>query len=208
MIAIPDSGLFISNHTVHVALIAMEEVLGKNGVHAILNLGNLMQYVDNYPPDTNDRVFDFAHFSSIMQSIEEMYGVRGGRVLSLRAGRATFIDLIPYLAVHPEVNQIKESSTSDAEKVTNILKVFANLSNAISDQDITVKETDTALIYTNDRCPACWGRKTDHNACSFSVGMVQEGVKWITGKNIPIEETACAAMGDPSCDFTILKENI
>ena len=87
---IPKSGLNYPNKIARIALLAVEEVIGRNGLNAILNLANQSHLINNYPPDNLERAFDFADFSSVMGALEEMYGPRGGRGLAQRAGRATF----------------------------------------------------------------------------------------------------------------------
>jgi hypothetical protein len=87
---IPKSGLYYPNKIARIALMAIEDVMGKNGLNAILNLAGLSHLIDNYPPDNLERQFDFADFSAINGALEEMYGPRGGRGLALRAGRAPF----------------------------------------------------------------------------------------------------------------------
>ena len=60
---IPASGLYYPNKIARIALHALEDVMGKNGVNAILNLANLPHLVDNFPQDNLNREFDFAYFS-------------------------------------------------------------------------------------------------------------------------------------------------
>ena len=91
---IPKSGLYYPNKFAHITLKALEDVMGKNGLNAILNLANLSFLIDNYPPDNLERQFDFADYSSIWGALEDLYGPRGGRGLALRAGRATFDDAL------------------------------------------------------------------------------------------------------------------
>ena len=62
---IPKSGLYYPNKAVRIALLAFEEVMGKNGLNAILNLANQTHLIDNYPPDNLERQFDFSDFSMI-----------------------------------------------------------------------------------------------------------------------------------------------
>ena len=95
MEAIPKSGYYYPNKIARIALLALEDVMGKNGVNAILNLANLQHLIDNYPPDNLERQFDFADFSAINGALEEMYGPRGGRGLALRAGEALAWRCIP-----------------------------------------------------------------------------------------------------------------
>jgi hypothetical protein len=91
---IPKSGFFNTNRFARIALEAYEEVLGKNGLNAILNLAGLSNLINNYPPDNLERQFDFADFTAIHVGLEEMYGPRGGRRLASHAGRATFSDVL------------------------------------------------------------------------------------------------------------------
>ena len=79
---IPKSGLYYPNKIARIAILSFEEVMGKNGLNAILNLAGLSNLIDNYPPDNLDRGFDFADFSAIQGALEEMYGPRGGRGLA------------------------------------------------------------------------------------------------------------------------------
>ena len=87
---IAKSGLHYPNRIARIYLQAMEEIMGKNGLNAILNMANLKHLIDNYPPENLDREFDFADYSSLNGALEEMYGPRGGRGLAQRAGRASF----------------------------------------------------------------------------------------------------------------------
>jgi predicted hydrocarbon binding protein len=62
-------------------------------------------------------------------------------------------------------------------------------------------------IYTIHRCPVCWGRKDlDKPVCFIAVGLLQEGLKWVSGGNdFRVYETKCVSMGDEVCEFTIQK---
>ena len=78
---IPKAGLYYPNKIGRIAMMALEEVMGKNGVNAILNMANLQSHIDNLPANNLERQFDFADFSVINGALEEMYGPRGGRGL-------------------------------------------------------------------------------------------------------------------------------
>ena len=89
MYRIPKSGLNNTNNFGRIALLSYEEVLGKPGLNAILNLAGISYLIDNYPPANMDRAFDFADYTSILVAMEEIYGPRGGRGLRpLRSWRA------------------------------------------------------------------------------------------------------------------------
>jgi hypothetical protein len=57
---IQKSGFYYPNKFGLITLKALEDVMGKNGLNAILNLGGLNQYIDNFPADNLEKGFDFA----------------------------------------------------------------------------------------------------------------------------------------------------
>ena len=86
----PATHYFYPNKMVRIVLLAMEEVMGRNGVNAVLNLAHLHHLVNNFPTNNFDRQVTFEELGAMMRSLDEMYGPRGGRGLALRAGRACF----------------------------------------------------------------------------------------------------------------------
>ena len=62
---IEPSGYHYPNKLARIYIQAIEEVMGKNGLNAILNLAGLAHLIDNYPPDNFDKEFDFADFSAL-----------------------------------------------------------------------------------------------------------------------------------------------
>ena len=76
---IPKSGFYYPNRFALITLEALEEVMGKNGLNAILNMAQLSDLIDNYPSANLERQFDFSNYSMINVALEEMYGPRGGR---------------------------------------------------------------------------------------------------------------------------------
>ena len=56
---------YYPNKMGRIILLAMEEVMGRNGVNAILNLARLKSLVNKYPPNNFDREFSFDEVGSI-----------------------------------------------------------------------------------------------------------------------------------------------
>ncbi|HET9910528.1 MAG TPA: 4-vinyl reductase, partial [Anaerolineales bacterium] len=69
---------------------SMEEVIGRNGINAVLNLSSLSGLIENYPLDNANLDFPFSTVSSLTNMLEQVYGPHGGRGLALRIGRACF----------------------------------------------------------------------------------------------------------------------
>lgn len=184
--------------------------MGKNGLNAILNLAHLPELIDNSPPGNLAKEFDFAEVSAINQALEEMYGPRGGRGLALRAGRATFADSLKNFGALAGAGDLAFKVLPMQVKLRIGLPAMARIFSQVSDQHSTVSEFENAYIYTIHRCPVCWGRKDlDKPVCYIAVGLLQEGLKWVSGGNdFRVYETKCVSMGDEVCEFTIQKTPI
>src|SRR6266496_345342 len=60
-------------------LISLEDVMGRNGVNALLNLSGARNLVNSYPPSNLKREFPFAELTTISKATETMYGPPGAR---------------------------------------------------------------------------------------------------------------------------------
>lgn len=206
---IPKSGLHYPNKIARIALQALEDVMGKNGLYAILNLANLPHLIDNLPPDNLERGFDFADFSAINGALEEMYGPRGGRGLALRAGRATFDDALRNFGALAGVGDIAFKVLPLPIKVRIGINAMARIFSQTSDQKSTVEEFEDHYLYIIHKCPVCWGRVTDKPACFIATGLLLSGAKWISGGHeFKITQNRAKSCGDPTCDFMVFKEPI
>lgn len=204
---IPVSGLYYPNKIANIALKALEDVMGKNGVNAILNLANLQHLIDHYPPTNLNREFDFAYFSSIWGALEEMYGPRGGRGLALRAGRATFAEGLRNFGALAGAGDLAFKVLPLHIKIKIGLPAMARIFTQTSDQHSTVEEKDDHFIYTIHKCPVCYGRHIDKPGCHIATGLLQEGLKWVSGGyEFRVVETKCIAVGNDVCEFVIMKE--
>lgn len=206
---IPKSGLYYPNKIARIALLALEEVMGRNGLNAILNLANQPHLINNYPPDNLDRAFDFADFSAIQGALEEMYGWRGGRGLALRAGKATFTNALKNFGALAGVGDLAFKVLPVSAKLRIGIPAMAKVFSTTSDQRSTVEEREDHYVYTIHRCPVCWGRKTDKPACFIATGLLQAAGKWISGgMEFEITQVTAKSTGDLTCDFIIQKEPI
>jgi predicted hydrocarbon binding protein len=207
---IPKSGYYYANKIARLSIEALENVMGKNGLNAILNLASQKNLIDNYPPDNLERQFDFADFSAINQALEEMYGPRGGRGLALRAGRAAFDGALRNFGALAGVGDLAFKVLPMQAKVRIGLPAMAKIFSQTSDQYSTVEERDHDFLYTIHRCPVCWGRRgLDKPVCFVAAGLIQAGLKWVSGgMEFRVNESHCVAMGHDVCDFIIQKEPI
>ena len=207
----PDkSGFNYPNKFARIYLEAMEEIMGKNGLNAILNLAGLQDYIGNYPPDNLEKAYDFAYFTALQVALEEMYGPRGGRGLALRAGRATFAEGLKNFGALAGAADLAFVVLPLQSKLRIGLPAFAKIFSQLSDQHSTVEEKDAEFIWTIHKCPVCWGRtNADKPVCYIATGLLQEALKWVSGGNeFRVNESKCVAVGDAVCEFVIQKEPI
>jgi predicted hydrocarbon binding protein len=201
------SGFFYPNKIGRIYLMAMEEVMGTNGIKAVLNLAKVPELIGNYPPNNLAREFEFSDFGAIGAAIEEMYGPRGGRGLALRAGRASFAQGLSEFGSVIGASELAFKVIPLGTKVKVGLKAMAETFTKFSDQISDVEESDDHFVYTIRRCPVCWGRTSEKPICYGAVGILQEGLRWVSGgKDFRVEEIQCHASGDEFCVFYIYKE--
>jgi predicted hydrocarbon binding protein len=207
---IPKSGFYYANKFSLIALHAYEDVVGKNGLNSILNLAGLSHLIDNYPPDNLEREFDFADFTAIHIAIEELYGLHGGRGLALRAGRATFNDGLMKFGALAGVGDIAFKVLPLQSKLQIGLPSAARIFSTITDQQSTVTELETEILWTIHRCPVCWSRTDlDKPVCYITTGLLQAMLTWVSGGlEFRVNESKCHAMGDEVCEFVIHKDPI
>ena len=210
MSPVQKSGLYYPNKFGLITLKSLEEVMGKNGLNAILNLAGMNNYIDSYPPDNLDKGFDFSELSALGTALEDMYGPRGGRGLALRAGRATFSDALKNFGALAGVADLAFVVLPLHAKLRIGVPAMAKIFSQLSDQLSTVEEKDNEYVYTIHKCPCCWGRHNmDKPVCFISTGLLQEGLKWVSGGNeFRVNESKCIAVDDDVCEFVIQKEPI
>lgn len=203
------SGFNYPNKFALIYLMAMEEIMGKNGLNAILHLAGLEQLKGNYPPDNLEKEFDFANYTALQVALEEMYGPRGGRGLALRAGRASFAEGLKGFGALAGVGDLAFKVLPLPAKLKIGLPAMANILTQFSDQISNVHEEDDKFIYTLERCPMCWKRTADRPVCYAGQGLLQEGLRWVSGGHeFKVDMASCIAKGDDMGRYVIFKEPI
>ena len=146
------------NRMGRIILLSMEEVMGRNGVHAVLKLASLHSLLDNYPADDAERAFPFSTVSSITNMLEQVYGPHGGRGLAVRIGRACFNNGIRQYGTQMGITEMAFRLLPLPAKINAGAKAFAELFNHFTDQKVRVEEDGDTLLWHIERCPLCWER--------------------------------------------------
>jgi len=200
---------FYPNQMGRTILLSMEEVMGRNGVNAILKLASLSSMIENYPPDDKERGFSFSTLSTMTNTLEQVYGPHGGRGLSLRIGRACFSNGVRQYGTYMGITETAFRLLPLSAKVNAGAKTFAELFNVLTDQKVRIEDSDEKLYWHIERCPLCWERRAQEPVCHLAVGLLQEALYWLSGgKVFNVEEVTCIATGDDTCTIVIDKSPV
>jgi predicted hydrocarbon binding protein len=210
MVTTTKSGLYYPNRLALVTFNALIEVMGKNGLNAILNYAQLQEYINQYPPDNLEKGFDFADFSAMQHALLEMYGEKGGQTFLKRAGRLTFSSCVCKQGALAGISSDAFRSLPLQTKLRIGLQAMARVFSQISDQVTIVDDDGDSYRYIVQQCPECWGLRDKEKAiCSYGGGLLEEGLNYISGgSEFRVLETRCMAKGDAVCEYTIDKPPI
>jgi len=193
----------IVNTLVRQALAAAEEVMGTNGLNAVLRLSNLGSFVNNLPPDNLEPGIKTTEYAQFNQAIEDFYG-RGGQGMLKRIGKASF-----QYAINEQPALLGVAGTAlkllpQKQRVKFILNSMANALKKSNPQvKAWVEEENGKIAYVDSSCAICHSRESDKPICYLYLGSLGEAVEWATGKTYEITETHCMAKGDPHCRFEV-----
>ncbi len=187
-----------------IILLGMQEVMGVNGVNALLPLAPLENFIKNSPQINAEHAFSFETVSLLQSTLEQAYGPRGGRGLALRVGRTSFKYGLKEYGSMLGLTEIAFRLLPFPAKIYTGAKAFADFFNKHTDQRVLVEDKENKIFWHIERCPLCWERKADEPICHLAVGVLQEALYWLSGgKVFNVEETACIARGDAVCTIVI-----
>jgi predicted hydrocarbon binding protein len=198
-----------------IVLLAMEEILGRSGLNAVLNLAGLTEYLPDSSSHTRDVKFPFDHIGRLQIGLERSYGPRAGRGLAQRAGRACFKYGINEFGPQLGLTGTAFRLLPLPAKMKLGSEALASLFNNHSDQRVRLERDDEHIYWHIERCPLCWGRAagspdgkapagSDGPCCHLAVGLLQEGLYWLSaGRSFEVVEEKCIACGDSACTIVV-----
>jgi predicted hydrocarbon binding protein len=197
----PDS--VIVNGIVRQALVSAQEVMGENGLHAVLRSCGLERYVNQLPPNDTNPAIKTSDYARVNQAIEEFYG-RAGKGMLIRIGKASFQYGLREQSALLGVAGVAIKLLPTKQRIKFILNGMADaLKKSNAEVDAWVEETGETIAYIDRTCAVCWGRTHEKSICHLYVGSITEAVLWATGTEYQVTETHCMAKGDPYCRFEV-----
>jgi predicted hydrocarbon binding protein len=194
------------------ALIAAEEMVGKQALALMLQQNGMARFIGNYPPDRIKLSHDFTHkdYTNLCTALIEFYG-QAGKSESIRFGRISTKPAlenqgvlfnfasrtaIKFLPLSLQIKTVLESIKNDLDKIYKEI-----------DHDVSVKIEDRGdkWAYIDRSCALCAGKESDAPICWGWVGTLAESLNWLTGKEFEIDQVECRAMGESACVWEISK---
>lgn len=195
---------FYPNRMGRIVMMAMEEILGHNGVNVVLDLAHLPEYIDQSPAFNRELKLPSEIIGRLQTALESAFGTRAGRGLSQRVGRAclkySLREFGSSLGITDQAFRLLPLPTRmkvGSEKLVGLLNQFP-------DQHVRLEFDQRYLIWHIESCPLCWERQTNDPCCTLAVGFLQEAFYWVSGgKYYLVEEKNCIACGDSECTIVI-----
>ena len=193
----------IVNALVRQALVSAQEVMGENGLNAVLRSVGLARFIGNFPPNDTNPGIKTVEYAKFNEAIEAFYG-RGGKGILRRIGKASF-----QYGVHEQGALMGVAGAAlklmpHRQRIKFVLGAMVNALKKTNDQvDAWVEEEGNKIAYCESTCAICLGRHSSDPICHLYVGSVGEAVRWATDQEYEIIETHCIARGDKYCRFEI-----
>lgn len=208
----PVASLYLVDAYMRWALLAAEEVVGKQGLHVLLRQRGLERFIDNYPPELlnisgNITLGDYAQLCA---GLLTFFG-RAGKSMVIRCGRLTSKYAIEKQSgVYNVAAKTAAKLMPSGMQVKLVLDSMANGYNKLyadSGQELHFRVEDHGgkWAFISVECPLCAGKAADVPMCWGRIGTLKEGLFWLTGKEFDVEEVECRALGAPACVWEVSK---
>jgi predicted hydrocarbon binding protein len=183
----------VGNIVIRITLDASEQVLGANGLKAILNFSKMSHLLENKPDYSFEKNYTDDDFTAISSSYVDVLGLDGARAVFRIIGKAIGKNTIKIGAY---------DSLKDLPPDERLFKAI-ELYSIVSGRGKVTRVGDV-IVYDNPQCTICAHAKHDHPICTLYNGYLDMTIEWSGVKNRKTVETSCKAMGDKSCRFEIL----
>ena len=208
----PVANLYLVDAYMRWALLAAEEVVGKQGLHVLLRQRGLERFIDNYPPELLNisGTITLGDYAQLCAGLLTFFG-RAGKSMVIRCGRLTSKYAIEKQSgVYNVAAKTAAKLMPSGMQVKLVLDSMANGYNKLyadSGQELHFRVEDRGhkWAFISVECPLCAGKAADVPMCWGRIGTLKEGLFWLTGKEFDVEEVECRALGATACVWEVSK---
>jgi len=208
----PVASLFLVDAYMRWALLAAEEVVGKQGLHVLLRERGMDRFIDNYPPELLEisGTITLGDYAELCAGLLTFFG-RAGKSMVIRSGRLTSKYAIEkQSAVYNVTAKAAAKLMPYGTQVKLVLESMANGYNKLYAENgqelhFSVEDRGDKWAFISVECPLCAGKSADAPMCWGRIGTLKEGILWLSGKEFNVEEVECRALGAKACVWEISK---
>jgi len=208
----PVASFFLVDAYMRWALLAAEEVVGKQGLHVLLRERKLDRFIDNYPPELLEisGTITLGDYAELCAGLLTFFG-RAGKSMVIRSGRLTSKYAIEkQSAVYNVTAKTAAKLMPYGTQVKLVLNSMANGYNKLYAENgqelhFSVEDRGDKWAFISVECPLCAGKSADAPMCWGRIGTLKEGILWLSGKEFNVEEVECRALGAKACVWEISK---
>ncbi len=204
-VQIPENAPYV-NALLLQMLRGVEEVLGQNGLNAVLRSSGLERYIGNLPPNNLEEGVMAKEYAQLNEAVESFTG-RAGKGMLQRIGRSSFRWAIhEQTAVMGLAGVALKALPQRLRMRAILLAIRKGLMDSVKFGKIDVKEESGVLIFIDYACVICHTRHDEKPICHLYIGTLSEAMAYATGKephSFQIVETHCKAKGHDYCRFEI-----
>ncbi len=141
-------------------------------------------------------------YARIQHGLRLYYG-RGARGTLLRIGRILWGRLLENASLSEKAQAQLARSLPSGLRLKAILEVLARFLRE-KNADVTVHTLDIDLLLADHIGANTIGQKENAPICIVTLGLVQEALIWVSGREYDVEEVTCRAVGGDSCEFKVI----
>jgi hypothetical protein len=151
------------------------EIIGQAGVNAVLN--RALVFHQQGAKDTKGGVGAV----DIQSALEELYGLRGGRGVALRAGRASFEQFLRMQGKDMGLMELNFRMLPSQARLYVGLQLLAQKMSELSTHIVNVEDHPDSWHWKIERDPQTGKGCLARGICHFMVGFLQEYLMWASG---------------------------
>ena len=192
----------LSSRVLHQFVQALDSEMGRENLSTVLEKAGLpSDWADPARWGTISGTTAAEAYAGLQKAMRTYYG-RGARGFLIRVGSNLWDRLLDdaNLVLKTQSKVLLGMPVKSRRKPA--LELLAKL---LGDQrgDMTVHTLDLDLLLADHASPGTLGQSESEHICYVTLGLLRECLYWATGQEHDIEETACRANGDETCEFKI-----
>src|SRR5512144_1518790 len=155
----------IINSLVRQALTSAQEVMGDNGLNAVLRTCGLGRLIGKFPPNNLEPYLQASQCGKLNEAIEQFYG-RGGKGMLRRIGKASFQYGVREQSALLGVAGVALKLLPEKQRIKFILNGMADaLKKSNAQVDAWIDDSGDRLAYIEATCAICLSRHSETPIC-------------------------------------------